>query len=235
MDRRGELRNRDYTFKNASSSVDVSHRSFILESMARQALFTSQAFVDAAIELVAEGGGSAATLQAIARKVGGPTGSIYHRFQSRAEIMATAWISIHGQFGRRLRAALEQGGALAAALAIPDWARKDAIRARFLLLNDPGSLIGGSPPEALRGAIEREEQELETAFQDHVQMAAGPDSEPDDETQTRARFLIFDAPIALTSPHLAADAPIPAFVDTMIRELHAGVALVSHVPDSRAA
>ena len=108
--------------------------------MARQAQFTSQAFVDAAIELVAEGGGSAATLQAIARKVGGPTGSIYHRFQSRAEIMATAWISIHGQFSRRLRSALEQGGAVAAALAIPDWARRDAVRARNL---DPAVLAFG--------------------------------------------------------------------------------------------
>jgi len=203
--------------------------------MARQALFTSQAFVDAAIELVAEGGSAAATLQAIGRKVGGPTGSIYHRFQSRAEIMATAWISIHGQFGRRLKAALEQGGALAAALAIPDWARKDALRARFLLLNDPGSLIGGSPPEALRGAIEREEQELEAAFQDYVQSVAGAEEAGDLETQTRARFLIFDAPIALTSPHLAAGEPVPAFVDLMIRELHAGVALAAHIPDERAA
>ncbi|HLG90179.1 MAG TPA: TetR family transcriptional regulator [Alphaproteobacteria bacterium] len=203
--------------------------------MARQALFTSQAFVDAAIELVAEGGGAAATLQAIARKVGGPTGSIYHRFQSRAEIMASAWISIHGQFSRRLRAALEQGGALAAALAIPDWARRDAIRARFLLLNDPGALIGGNPPEALRGALEREEQELEAAFQDYVRSATGSDVAADLETQTRARFLIFDAPIALTSPHLAAGDPIPGFVDTMIRELHAGVALALSVHGSRAA
>jgi AcrR family transcriptional regulator len=203
--------------------------------MVRPALFTSQAFVDAAIELVAEGGASAATLQAIARKVGGPTGSIYHRFQSRAEIMATAWISIHGQFGRRMRSALEQGGALQAALAIPDWARKDSMRARFLLLNDPGSLIGGSPPETLCGAIEREEQELESAFRAHVQAVLGPDTPLDDESLTRARFLIFDAPIALTSPHLAAGEPIPAFVDTMIHELHAGVALASHRRDSRAA
>ena len=58
--------------------------------MARPAQFTSEAFVDAAIALVAEGGAGAATLQAIARRVGGPTGSIYHRFESRAAILVAS-------------------------------------------------------------------------------------------------------------------------------------------------
>lgn len=194
--------------------------------MVRPALFTSQSFIDAAIELVAEGGASAATLQAIARKVGGPTGSVYHRFQSRAEIMATAWISIHGQFSRRMRAGLERS-ALLAALAIPEWARQDALRARFLLLNEPRSLIGGNPPEALAHAIAREEQELENAFHTHVRSVLGPDRPPDSEALARARFLVFDAPIALTSPYLASGDSVPPFVDSVIRELHAGVALAS--------
>jgi len=193
--------------------------------MARPAHFTAESIVDAAVALVAEGGASAATLQAIARKVGGPTGSIYHRFESRAAILATAWIAIHRDFAGRLKAALDRGGAALAALTIPEWARRDPMRARFLLLNDPGSLIGGVPPEALEQDIAREEQDLEDAFRAYVQAVVGPDRILDVESLARARFLIFDAPIALTSPHLATDEPIPAYVDAIIREMHQGVAL----------
>jgi AcrR family transcriptional regulator len=209
--------------------------------MSRPAHFTAEAIVDAAIALVAEGGSGAATLQAIAREVGGPTGSIYHRFESRAAILATAWIAIHGDFARRIETALERGGALLAALAIPEWARRDPTHARFLLLNDPASLIGGAPPEALEAEIARQEQALEDAFQRHVQAAAGlpaalgPGQTLDTESLARGRFLIFDAPIGLTSPHLAAGDPVPAFVDAMIRELHEGVALTRRRPVARTA
>src|SRR4051812_42251010 len=178
--------------------------------MSRPAHFTAEAFVDAAISLVADGGPGAATLQAIARKVGGPTGSIYHRFESRAAILATAWIAIHGDFAKRIETALDRGGALLAALAIPEWARRDPARARFLLLNDPSSLIGGTPPEALETEIARQEQALEDSFQSHLQAAIGPGQALDAESLARARFLIFDAPIGLTCPHLAAGEPVPA-------------------------
>lgn len=203
--------------------------------MTRPALFTSEAIVDAAIGLVAEGGVGAATLQAIARKVGGPTGSIYHRFESRAAILATAWIAIHGDFAKRLISALDRGGALLAALTIPDWARKNPVRARFLLLNDPGSLIGGVPPETLAREIAREEQALEDAFRAQVQAAVGHDQVLDIESLARARFLIFDGPIALTSPHLAAGEPISGYVDTVIREMHEAVSLVRRRNGPRAA
>jgi AcrR family transcriptional regulator len=192
--------------------------------MVRPSRFTSQSFVDAAITLVAEGGASAATLTAIARKVGGPTGSIYHRFESRAAILATAWVAIHGDFAGRVRAALLDNSGLLAALAIPAWARQNPTRARFLLLNDPGSLFGDAPPEALRLEVERQEHDLEESFGTYIRAATGVDRDPDPETVARGRFLIFDGPIALTSPHLAAGTPVPGFVDAVIREMHAGVA-----------
>jgi AcrR family transcriptional regulator len=193
--------------------------------MVRPSRFTPQSFVDAAITLVAEGGSSAATLTAIARKVGGPTGSIYHRFESRAAILATAWVAIHGDFAGRVRAPLLDGSGLLAALAIPGWARQNPTRARFLLLNDPGSLFGNAAPEPLQLEIERQERELEDSFDAYIRGAAGQDRDPDSETVARARFLIFDGPIALTSPHLAAGTPVPGFVDAVIREMHAGVAI----------
>ena len=63
-----------------------------------------------------------------------------------------------------------------------------------------------------------------------MQDALGPDQVLDVESLARARFLIFDAPIALTSPHLAAGDPIYGYVDHVIREMHEGVALVRARP-----
>ncbi len=194
--------------------------------MPRPSRFTAQSFTDAAIELVAAGGASAATLTAIAKKAGAPTGSIYHRFESRAAILASAWIAAHGEFSRYMRAALSEGSGLMAALMVSHWARQNPARARFLLLHDPGSLIGGPPPEEMRLEIERQEHELEAAFTGYIRYELGGADEIDPETRARAQFLVFDAPIALVSPHLANGNPVPAFIDAAIRELHAGVSVV---------
>ena len=193
--------------------------------MGRSSRFTRELFIDAAVALTAEGGPAAVTLAAIARRVGGPTGSIYHRFQSRAEILAAAWVLIHGGFSDLVRAALAEGSGLLAALSIPAWARQNPMRARFLLLNEPASLVGGVPPDGLRQEMEDQERALEDSFQAYVQQAAGRQQPIDAETIARARFLIFDGPIALISPTLAAGEAIPGFVDAIIREMHAGVSI----------
>lgn len=69
--------------------------------MVRLARYSADAIVQAAIALTAEGGPSAASMAAIAQKIGAPTGSLYHRFDSRAAILATGWVAIHGDFLRR--------------------------------------------------------------------------------------------------------------------------------------
>lgn len=201
--------------------------------MGRNSRFTPDSFVDAAVALVAEGGVGAATLAAIARKAGGPTGSVYHRFPSRAAILATAWIAIHRDFSARMRRGLDESSGLLAALAIPEWARQEPRRARFLLLNPPGALIGAAPQGALEGEIEAEEKKLEEAFMAYVQAAVGIGQMPDAESIARARFLVFDAPIALTTPYLVSDEKVPGFVDAVIREMHGGVAVVRSRPNAR--
>ncbi|MBP2300700.1 TetR/AcrR family transcriptional regulator [Azospirillum picis] len=190
--------------------------------MVRTARFTEHDFIDATIALVAEGGPAAATMQAIARRVGAPTGSIYHRFDSRAAVLGMAWNTAYASLVRTLAPLLRDGRPREAALAILPWSREDGYRARFLLLNEPVSLFEDSPPPApLRQALEQLEGELDAAFQACV--AACGDGTACDEQLARAKFLIFDAPIAILRPYLSRGAPPPSFAERMIAELHCGM------------
>ena len=191
--------------------------------MVRTAKFDAGAFVEAAIDLIADGGPAAASTTAIARKVGAPTGSLYHRFESRAAVVATAWVDVHGLFVARIDPLLRSGRLTDAALAIAHWAREDITRARFLLLNEGGAIVDEPPPEHLRLEIGRQEDRIDAAFQ--ACLAACEVDPRDNEAVARVRFLVFDGPIALIRPHLLAKRRPPPFVDGMIAELHAACVL----------
>jgi AcrR family transcriptional regulator len=55
-------------------------------------LFSTDALLDAAREVVLQRGPRAATITAIAAEAGAPVGSIYHRFDSVDEMLAQAWL-----------------------------------------------------------------------------------------------------------------------------------------------
>jgi AcrR family transcriptional regulator len=194
--------------------------------MVRTARFSAEHFIDAAIALVAEGGPGSATMQAIARRVGAPTGSIYHRFESRSAILAAAWNASYGSLARVLTPLLQSGRPREAALALLPWAGGDRHRACFLLLHEPISLFEDAPPpESLRQEMEQLEGEMDQAFRACI--ARISDGTIREEDLARAKFLIFDAPIAILRPHLQAESAIPGFVGQMIVELHAGVPFAS--------
>lgn len=59
--------------------------------MARQ-VFSTEAILDAAREVIVARGARGATVDAIARQAGVPVGSIYHRFGSIDELLARVWL-----------------------------------------------------------------------------------------------------------------------------------------------
>lgn len=190
--------------------------------MVRTARFSAEDFIEATMALVAEGGPAAATMQAIARRVGAPTGSIYHRFESRAAVLGAAWNAAYASFVGALAPLLQAGRPREAALAILPWARENGHRARFLLLHEPVSLFEDTPPPApLRAVLEQLEEAFDTAFRACI--AACGDGATSEEDLARARFLIFDAPIAILRPYLMRDGALPPFAERMIAELHAGL------------
>ena len=167
--------------------------------MVRTARFTEGDFIEATMALVAEGGPAAATMQAIARRVGAPTGSIYHRFESRAAVLGTAWNAAYATFVAGAGAAAAGGAPPRGGAGHPALVAGEQRRARFLLLHEPVGLFEDTPPPApLREALERLETEFDAAFRACV--AACGDGVCREEALARARFLIFDAPIAILRP-----------------------------------
>lgn len=188
--------------------------------MVRTARFDSDAFVAAATSLVAAGGPDAATLTAIAARVGAPTGSVYHRFPSRAAILAAAWLKAHAGFAARVRPMLERGDGRRAALALVDWARSDPEAAALLLLHEAESVLADAPPPAQLDAVRAEQQALDRAFATYMSLVS-PATAEDPAAIARARFRLFDGPIALLRPTLGRPGGVPAYVDDLVVELFA--------------
>lgn len=188
--------------------------------MVRTARFDAEAFVSAATALVAAGGPDAATLTAIAARVGAPTGSVYHRFPSRAAILAAAWLKAHAAFSARICPLLEQGAGRAAALALVGWARAEPEAAALLLLHDTESVLADAPPPAQLQAVRDEQQALDRSFSTYMSLVA-PTAAVDPAAVARARFRLFDGPIALLRPTLGRPGGVPPYVDDLVAELFA--------------
>jgi AcrR family transcriptional regulator len=205
--------------------------------MVRLARFSADAFVEATLALVAEGGPSAASMAAIARKVGAPTGSIYHRFESRIAILATAWLECHESFAEAVTPPLLDGQGLKAALSVTGWARLQRRRARFLLLNEIETLLDDPVPEPLQHRVQQQQAALDGAFDRYLEKQSPAGLTPNPEAAARAKFLVFDGPIALLRPHLLADAHPPLFLDEMITDMHRSLGSdkpLDRSPDERA-
>src|SRR5215207_8795100 len=102
--------------------------------MARPARFSDSGLLTAAAQVAAVHGPGNATIGAIAKAAGAPTGSLYHRFPSRDALLGTLWLDLVGSFQHGWIAALEEGDAQAAALHTPAWVRSHPQEARLLLL-----------------------------------------------------------------------------------------------------
>jgi AcrR family transcriptional regulator len=120
--------------------------------------------LDAALDLMASGDASAA---AIARNLGVPSGSIYHRFPSRDHILASLWLRTTRRFQEGFihsLAALDAAqGARRAALHVLAWARTSPNEATLLWIHRREDLVD-SWPEALAGSAARAGSELAVAI-----------------------------------------------------------------------
>ncbi len=184
--------------------------------MVRAASYTADDFINAAIELIAEGGPSAATIAAIARKTGAPTGSVYHRFCSRAAVVLQAWLRVQGQLLMRLEQPLRSGDARGVVQELFAWARACPREARFLLLNEPDGLCDAAPPAEVQQRLEAQDATLLKVFRAFVEQRAGAASE---ESEATWRFLLFDGPVALLRPYLLEHRDIPEYIEQLALRL----------------
>ena len=103
--------------------------------MPRPAKFNESSILKATAAIVASRGPAAATIWAISHAIGAPSGSIYHRFHTRDELLGRLWLNKAAFFQDRCNVALNmpdaKEAALAGALSIPQTVREDFNGARI--------------------------------------------------------------------------------------------------------
>jgi AcrR family transcriptional regulator len=178
--------------------------------MPRPALFTLDELLDAAAALLAADGPSAVTMSAVARAAGAPSGSLYHRFPTRAALCGELWLrteeKFHGGFTAALSSSADaQDRCVAAARFTVQWCRDNPVDAQ-VLLTGADALGAAEWPDDLTGRRKRLHRALRRT------LAAVP-ADPD-----RINAAVIDIPYAVVRRHLVAGRTIPPSADAIVEE-----------------
>jgi AcrR family transcriptional regulator len=182
----------------------------------RPAKFDTEQMLDAAAGLIANGGPGQATVAAIAQRLGAPSGSIYHRFESRDLLLARLWIrTIHrAQAGFLDALGLDDlhRAATQAALHIPKWSRTHLAEATVLLLYRREDLAA-SWPEDLGSEVSNLNVDLAAAMRSFTKRRFGRVT---DRKLQAVTFALADVPYAACRRYLLAGRAPPAVVDDLV-------------------
>lgn len=120
--------------------------------MARPSKHDIESLLDAAAHAYLERG-HAVTIADVSRTAGAPTGSIYHRFGSREELLVTLWLRsirrFHVGFGKACALSDPREAVVAAARHIPVYCRENPVDAYAMTLFRQPHVVAEGPP-ALR-------------------------------------------------------------------------------------
>lgn len=185
--------------------------------MPRPALFTLDELLDAAAALLAADGPPAVTMSAVARAVGAPSGSMYHRFPTRAALCGELWLRTEERFHEGFIAALSssadpQQRCVAAARFTVQWCRDHPVEAQVLLAG-ADALGAAEWPDELASRRKR----LHRALRRYL---AAVTADPD-----RINAAVIDIPYAVVRRHLVAGHSIPASADAIVEQC--ALALIS--------
>ena len=166
--------------------------------------------LDAARDLLLEDGSRSATIEAIADASGAPTGSIYHRFGSRDELIAKLWIRAVHRSQASFLAALERDGpreaALAAALSIVDFCEDHPADAQLLVGFRREDLISAIPEGPLADELAVLNRPVERAL---VQLARRLYGRRSRAALDRTLLAVFDLPYGAARRHLITGSRLP--------------------------
>ena len=165
--------------------------------------------LDAARDLLLERGAGAATVEAIAGASGAPTGSIYHRFGSRDDLIAQLWIRGVQRSQASFLAALElddpRDAALAGAMSIVDFCEQEPADARLLVSFRHDDLVRGASGE-LADQLAELNRPVEKAV---VALARRLYGRPTRASLDRTILAVFDLPYGAARRHLIAGRRLP--------------------------
>lgn len=186
--------------------------------MPRAPEYDADQIVTAAGRLIAASGPGAATISAIARAVGAPTGSIYHRFRSRDVLLAQVWLraatAFQAEFFRRLGGSPPRPAGLAAALYMAQRVRERPREARLLLVHRREDFVDRGWPAGLSRQSQALGRQIDDALGDFSRRLTG---RADARTVRIVTFAVVEAPFAAVRRHVVANEAPPSAVDDLIR------------------
>jgi AcrR family transcriptional regulator len=179
--------------------------------MPRPQLHPTDTMLDAARDLLLEQGSRNATIEAIADASGAPTGSIYHRFGSRDELLTRLWIRAVYRSQASFLAALDQDdpkeAALAAAMSIIDFCDEHPEDAHLLAAFRREDLIRTAPDGPLADELEKLNRPVERAA---VQLARRLYGKRTRAALDRTLLAVFDLPYGAARRYLIGGVRLPA-------------------------
>lgn len=185
--------------------------------MGRKAIFERRDMTGAALRLVADRGPQAVTVAALAREVGAPTGSIYHRYRSREQLLAELWMEVveafQDGFVGSLAHATDVEGAVASARFMVSWTREHPLESRLLLLHRRQDFVSGEWPTDLAERAAALEPQMGASLKGFAERAFG---RTDAETMARLRYALLDAPFGGIKPYVQARKRLPPVLDDLV-------------------
>ena len=149
---------------------------------------------------------------AVARRAGVPSGSLYHRFPSRAALLGALWLRTVRRFQAGWLAALHGDDPLVtAARHVVVWSRRNRAEA-LLLLHGASELAQADWPVATRRAAEQEQREAEAALRAAASLGG------DRETLDRVVLAAVDIPYAALRRRLRTGEPMSHRAETLVEE-----------------
>jgi AcrR family transcriptional regulator len=196
--------------------------------MGRPAKHDAETLLDAAAAIVAEEGPAAVTMVAVARRAAVPSGSLYHRFPSRAALLGALWLRTLERFQSGWLEALRDDDPLTAVVAaarhVVAWSRRHRDDARLLLYGADEFAQAEWPPATGR-AIERQQGDAEAALRSVAGALGGGR-----ETLERAVLAAVDVPYAVVRRRLRAGDPLPLRTEAQVEACARALLDVSSSP-----
>jgi len=129
--------------------------------------FSADVMLDAVRTLVLAGGPAAASARAVCAATGASSGSVYHRFPRRDDLVAAAWLRAQDRFLRVYLHALRAPGrdaAIEAAVTVLSWSRDCPADAVLLLRYSLADLLRGDISPALAERADTNQHALRDAL-----------------------------------------------------------------------
>lgn len=136
--------------------------------MPQRVKHSTDVMLDAVRTLVLSGGPAAASARAVCLATGASSGSVYHRFPRRDDLVAAAWLRAQDRFLSTYLAALDPpdlDGAIRAAVTVVTWCRGNPDDAGLLLRHALRDLVRTDVSPALGDRFRANQDSVRDALQ----------------------------------------------------------------------